>query len=297
MLTHKVKTTTPLKVDITDQRLSSLERKLSQLSALELKMAQSYTVSDVHAYDFPEWVDYAQSMTDPDAVRNALYYGFQPLYDALLSNKVNLDGTRTSAIDACNTLMRTGVEYLTTYYTGEPNIDLFKVAVEKVAPVFEQLERVEYYKKSRNLDSNRIYPTDVHHFLIRFLRSVIVGKTVFPDYIIGCACGSSEMAMSLAGLLEVDIGFIRRSHRRGDNEPRVVIEHEPLLKSNSKGKHVLCMEDYICSGNSLKKVMTRVEGYKPACVYGTSLRNSHESNVVHELVNEHGFHLFCQRPL
>jgi hypoxanthine-guanine phosphoribosyltransferase len=98
--------------------------------------------------------------------------------------------------------------------------------------------------------------------------------------------------MTLTGVLETDLGFIRRSFRRGDNEPKIIKEHEQAITNHVKGRNVLCVEDYVCSGLSLKKVMQSAQKYEPEELRGASVNNSGYNNSLVEEVKKPKFHLY-----
>src|SRR3989344_210493 len=243
------------------------------------------------AYSFPEWITIAAEVNDPNAARTAIYYGFQPLYDLLIAGKL-LPEQRETAVQSLNKVVNIGIIYLTGFYSGEQDIKSLRDKLSLLKQPLSELAGAEYKLKPRNIDWNDIFPQDIHSFTLRYLEKILDGQATKPDYIVGCACGSSEIAMPLAGLLEVDLGFIRRSKRRGDNSPMVIEEHDSLLRKSSKGYNVLCVEDYVCSGRSLQKVMNKVAGYGAQRVEGVSLRNSREADKLKLKLKERGLSLF-----
>ena len=142
------------------------------------------------------------------------------------------------------------------------------------------------------MDYNGIYPEDINLFLRKFLEHVIDGKIPAPEYVVGCACGSSEIVMPLAGVLGADLGFIRRSHRRGDMEPRIVDEQEPAIREGVEGSDTVCVEDYVCSSRSLFEVMKQVREYNPSVIFGASVNNSEPPSYLDRVVRKRKFHLF-----
>jgi hypoxanthine-guanine phosphoribosyltransferase len=103
------------------------------------------------------------------------------------------------------------------------------------------------------------------------LTKVVDGKTVLPQYLLGCACGSSEIVLPLASFLGVEVDFVRSSNKRGDTGPRVVLEHYERIDAGARRKHVLCIEDYVCSGRSLRTVMEVATAYEATGVTGASI--------------------------
>jgi len=266
-----------------------IEAELKTLSGTRMDGFRCYKESDIGAISFPDWARFAGSVNDPDQIRNAIYYAFQPLYDALVRGEGG--SRRAGAVDALSSLTRLGVKYLTGYYRGEPDVKLFRNELEQIGPQMKQLSSVRYETKFRNVDRNGINPAGIHSFLRQLLENALDGKTKVPDYVIGCACGSSEIVMPLSGILEVDLGFIRRSHRRGDDDPVIVPEHKQGLRAGSEGKNVLCVEDYVCTATSLSKVMERARSYGAASVAGASV-NCTGSDRLRRIVGERKFNLF-----
>ncbi len=252
-----------------EQRLILIDSGREKVAGARLDGAQKYNHSHVEWTDFPGWHRASSGVRDPDRARQVLYFGFQPVYDLLISD-IRDPKVRISALSLMDGLNQAGIEYLTGYYTGQTDVDKFRESVQKLEPHIPDLERSPYRIKFRNVDHIGITPQGIQSFLRQFLeRSLYYGA--LPDYVVGCACGSSEIVMPLAGILGVELGFIRRSWRRGDDAPKVVREHEPRIQEAVRGKDALCVEDYVCTGESLKKVMRRVRGYGAASVTGASV--------------------------
>jgi len=240
--------------------------------------------------NFSDWVVDMSQIKNPDHARCSLYSGFQPLYDAILEERVPAD-SRFDAVTTLDLIMQESIRYYTSYYLGKPATHGVSALAAVIAPRIKILDSaaVLYCSKERNIGNNGIYPEHILLFLRNFAMFYQNKKT--PEAIVACACGSSEIAMALAGLLGVPLIFMRRSHRRGDDEPRIVKEHTPALKA-LKGLDVLCLEDYVCSGGSLARVMARTKKYGASNITGASVNRNSENRAVKLIHSETKFHLF-----
>ncbi len=268
-----------------------LEATIKILSQVNLDGASSVGVGFVTAQSFKDYFDFVCSLKTPDEVRTGLYYGFQPLYDSLIKGGLN-DAQRQNALTALEAITKVSRDYLTGYYFGEPNV---KSAIEQVKGLknnFTELKSAEYHKKFRNIDYNHIYPRDILLFFTKILQHFIAGDYAPPKFILGCACGSSEIVLPLSKILDTNEGFVRRSYRRGDDQPRLVREHEKYLRDNIKDKSVLCVEDYVCSGESLRQVMLKAKEFGAKDVHGSSINNSHEADVLNLKESKRKFNYF-----
>ena len=242
---------------------------------------------------FRNWASFAESITNPDTIRAAIYAAFQPLYDCLIDNRKMGIEPRKKAVAVLNGLIAVGVDFLTGYYSGEPDKKRFKEGVALLKLGFEELSFTNYLQKDRNIGRNAIFPNDIVLFLQEYLKHSLDGNKPHTDYVVGAACGSSEVAMPLAGLLGVDVGFIRKSKRRGDSRALVIPEQEPMIQEAARDKRVICIEDYVCTGRSLHDVMRKVEGYGAASVRGASVRNSSDCGFcLKETTGKSGFHVY-----
>lgn len=285
--------------NVSSPRLREIENRLEELSRVDLSHSQRYGEADIAHHSFEGWASYAQSVRDPDRARNALYYGFQPLYDCLVSDDLP-DSGRRLALDALNHLIDAGVSFLTGYYSGKPDVKVLKDTAKQLKPSFEELNGTRYRTKFRNIDyySGLSRPEDVLSFLRQFLEYSLDGKIFVPDYVIGCACGSSEVAMPLAGLVSSKIGFIRRSKRRGDAYAKLIQEHEDEIRQNVSGSRVVCVEDFVCTGGSLLSVMEKASEYKPLEIKGVSLHRNGDygfGSGLKQEVDSRTFNLFRHR--
>lgn len=277
-----------------ETKRDGVDGHLELLSRVRLPTRKRYGANALDANSFPDWAEKARKVADLDLVRNALYYGFQPLYDALISSKAFQDGDRRVAMDALTDLISIGTAYLTGYYTGEPNLLQFQEGIGALSASFERLENVPYRIKSRNIDCNGIYPQDILAFLRQFLEYTASTKSAVPETIVGCACGSSEVVMPLAGILNINLEFIRKSSRRGDDAPCIIPEHDSTLAEHIHQKNVLCVEDYVCTGQSLYRVMEKVRGYRATTVRGASVNRTGCTYLVTD-VQQKKFNLFRLR--
>jgi hypothetical protein len=274
-------------------RLIRLEGQLRLLENASIGDTGCYGESKVSSFwNFNQWLDYAVSVTNPDEARNALYFGFQPLFDCLLRNEL-IDGERQVASEVLDNLVNIGREYLTGYYSGKPDTSRLRKNLENLAPEIRKFNfSAEYRTKSKNIDRNGIYPPGILLFLKRFLEETVGKRITYPDYVIGCACGSAEIAMPLSGLLDVNLGFIRRSHRRGDDYPKIIPEHLISMTNSVKNKHVVCIEDYVCTCNSLRMVMERTMELGARNVLGAGVNYSYDAHTLDCTKDEYKFKLF-----
>lgn len=195
-------------------QLRTLDARLKHLSQVKLDGARAYGVNALGATSFGQWARAAKDLRDPDMIRNAIYYGFQPLYDALIAGN-----GREGALRALDHVVSLGTTFLTGYYTGQPDDKAFREGMKPLISQIETLEPIRYRTKFRNIDNNGISTRGILLFLQQMLTATLDGEVTSPDYVVGCACGSSEIVMPLAGIMGVELGFIRRSHRRGDDDP------------------------------------------------------------------------------
>ncbi len=254
--------------------LDGLDTILHKLSQTDLSDALSFTHRDLRPRHFRGWIRSFQGTDSPDELRNILYYGFQPLYDSLADGEV-LPEDRQEAVRALDALTSLGAQYLAGYYLGEPDAAGLKCGIADLEPAFDRLSRTHYWTKERNLDT-RLFPHHVHAFLTSYLSAVQEERTVPPAYIIGSACGASEIAMALGGLLGTDVGFMRYSKRREDRRVYVIPEQEPALASGCAGAPVLAVEDCVCTGASLARIMARAVGAGASSVTGASVTYTDE---------------------
>ncbi|MFH1500458.1 MAG: phosphoribosyltransferase family protein [archaeon] len=253
--------------------LGGIEEVRKRLDEVDLSEADSYTVGDVHFGTFSQWATAASSVRDPDKARNILYFGFQPLYDALIRRDFH-DGQADVAVRALDKVCEIGREFLTGCYLGEPNVEILREGAKELGEEMDNLHDVGFRPKFKNVDYNHIYPSHIVLFMRQVVDYALDGKMEMPDFIMGCACGSAEIVMPLAGILGVEFGFIRRSYRRGDDAPRIVEAHVDRFKQDLEGLNLLCVEDYVCTGTSLGKVMRRAKEFGPAEIAGVSINNT-----------------------
>lgn len=273
-----------------------IKRKLSALQTADLSHAGFYETWDFHAKGFEELGRYANRIDDPDMARTALYCAFQPLYDALLADGF-AGGRRKTALVLLDTLTAAGVSFLTGYYTGNADARIVSGWLESSDKGLRELKGSTYSRRPRNLDyPDIIKPSDIAAFLKKAAEAFSSPDAPLPDYVVGCACGSSEVAMPLAGILECDVGFARFSNQRRDREAMVIAEHEPGIREGVEGKHALCAEDVVVTGETLCRVMERIESYRPSWLVGASVIYKNEDLEMIGCVTENpGFHTFRPR--
>lgn len=276
---------------VLDERHRTLEGCLRRLEDVKLVYIKP-DWGNVDISNFAEWIKYARGLSDPDMIRNCLYCGFQPLYDALIGRKVH-GQVRDLAVRSLGEIVSTNLSFLVGYYTGRPNLAVFREGIDKVGSDLIRLDgSVPYRTKSRNIDDNKIYPKNVLSFLKQFLAHAIADKIDIPGYVVGCACGASEIAMPLAGILGVDVEFLRMSIRRHDPEVRVISERESTIRSGVENRNVVCVEDYACRGESLARVMEKVVEYGASSVLGASVNFSWDGECLQNLAAGRNLNLF-----
>jgi len=269
------------------ETLLKLDGQKKILDELADKNSGSY--NKIGFTSFNQWVDEAKKVKSPEEARHILYYGFQPLYDAIINNEVK--GKRASALEALDKIVTAGVEYLTGYYLGKPETNIIN---KLAADVEDVVKGVHYYYKTRNVDYNGISTRDINCFIRTYIEKITENNIPKPDTIIGCACGSSEIVMPLAGILGADLEFIRRSKRRNDDKALVIKEHAARIKKRVNGKSVVCVEDYVCTAQSLYEVMTRTKRYKPTKLFGAGVNGDSTSMDDMEVqMSEKKFNIFA----
>ncbi len=277
------------------ENLRGIEQKLKEIDGVRHPSSESFQVYDIPSDDFPGWYSYTRSLKNHDRLRAALYYGFQPLYDALVADQErsffslpsSLD--RPTALRVLDKIVSVSAQYLSTYYQGKADPSI----VSRELGTLKTLANVSYTKKERNIDRNKIYPSEIHSFLTRYLTAVLDGRIDAPLYIVGAACGSSEVALALAGLLDIQAGFMRMSKRREDRSVKVIREHAAVIEAALREKPVTCIEDYVCTRKSLQAVMEQTRKYNPSSLVGASVRDSREGNYLSPIIRITGFHTFA----
>lgn len=272
-------------------RKNEAEEIMRRLDGVDGRVGRkAYTVGDIGFDNFAGWAEAAAHTQDPDEARNILFFGFQPLYDALIDERVSPD-KRETAVAALNKIIEEGTQFLGAYYTGEPEVTVINALGKELTPHMDELRRTPFKTKFRNVDYNGITPRNIVSFLRQFLENAQDGKLGIPDYVVGIACGPSEIAMPLSYLTGAGLGFMRRSHRRGDDAPRIVAEHESEIEQGVTGKNVVVFEDYVCSGASLRRVMEATRDLGPASLHGTSVNSDTGMYGLKTLVHNKKFQL------
>lgn len=241
------------------------------------------TPASIQAGSFPAWMKELQETSDPDKVRSVLYWGFQPLLDVLVDKELK-GVTRKDAAHALDVLLSVSQEFLTRYYT-DGETDFHPEAIQEIQDTLNAMEAVYFHRKDRNIGlyGDHCLPKNIQAFLKSALKAIDKSVIPEPDYIVGCACGSSELVLPLAKILDVPFDFIRRSKRRGDPDPVVLPEHNERIKERAKGKSVLVIEDYVCSGGTIHSVMKKMQSFKPETVYGASMCRNLSDSLMSEL--------------
>jgi hypothetical protein len=156
------------------KRLRKIERNLKKLSNVDMR-SHHYGENHLGASDFHEWIRESKNLKDTDIIRNAIYYGFQPLYDCLVDNEIK-GAQRENGLLALNYIIETGIKFLTGYYTGEPDASVFSKGLTQIDGFINRLDGAPYYTKFRNVDHNGIYPKDIVLFMKQFLEHCLDGK-------------------------------------------------------------------------------------------------------------------------
>src|SRR3989338_6009079 len=94
-----------------DDRRRTAESVLRKLSDVNLPEYSTHGENSLGVNNFRDWARRSRTLTDPDMIRNALYYGFQPLYDCLILGD-GVDGAqRQYALSALDGIVKTGVQF------------------------------------------------------------------------------------------------------------------------------------------------------------------------------------------
>lgn len=273
---------------MTQGRRSALEEARRSVMNVTLGVTPRYTEDSVRASTFEEWARWAGSLRNPDSMRNGLYYGFQPVYDLLISEQ---DGAlrmriedRQMALAALNGIVDATREYLAGYYRGMPNTAMAAARIRQLAPAVSGFgPAAEYIKRDRNIDKPLLglTPGRVLSFTRQLAEHIADGEINMPDCVVVAACGASEIGLAVGGILGIDVGFMRRSKKRGDRDVRTIREHEPELERMLRGKTVLCVEDLVTTAKTLKELMTVAQlRYGAAEVYGASVKVAEDGDFV-----------------
>jgi len=232
---------------------------------------------------FDEWYNRAKDVSCPDYARHLIYYLFQPLYDAIM----NGEAPKQKYVPVLERVVELSTQYLTGYYLGQPDISIIHKLAEEVNPHLVG-KNIDYYYKDRNVDRNGITPENIKLFLKTYIEKIQNGSIQYPDVIVGCACGSSEIVMPLAGILGTKLEFIRKSKRRGDDDAKIISRtQQKRISDTCRDKNVVVVEDYVCSGRSLAVVMKAVEKFKPSGVYGAAVNTGDDiEGITHKLKNK-----------
>ncbi len=264
----------------------NIKRAAKKLSAASAPDSYKQSHEDITWHTFAEWLSKLQAVSDPDEARFVLYYGFQPLYDALLEGRVN-QAQRTNATAALAAILESGTKYLTGYYLGDPNVATIRALSRKLPNL---LPDCAYETKFRNVDYNGVTAHSIHTFLLEIVSRVLDESLPAFDSVVGCACGAAEVVMPLAGIFGTPLHFLRRSWRRGDDSPRVIEEHASLLHD---GLGVAaCVEDYVCSGKSLGRVMKHVKKCGATEVIGLSVCGGEEPTAIKRTAKAYKFRVY-----
>lgn len=273
------------------KKLFEIESLRKKLDKVDLINANSYTISDLDINSFKNWCKVASNTNNQDKARNLLYYGFQPLYDLLVDNIINGDD-RKKAILVLDEIINISTKFLSSYYIGEPDTSILKVGLSNISPLFDNLDGYTFFMKNRNIDINKIHSQNILNFIRDFLDCNLDGKVSSLDYFVGCACGSSEIVMSLSGITGTPLSFLRYSKRRRDNKVKMIKEQKSDIKKNILNKKVGVFEDFVCTRKSLMNVLNEVQKFSPYYNKGFSIMDSHEEENINKELNRSDFKVF-----
>ena len=267
-------------------KLQLLEHRLAKLDKVNLNGAKNSNNKDLNIGSFEEWTDIITRISNPDVLRTALYGLFQPLYDRLVESPGPFSSNmRPHAIQVMNTLHLLSSKYLKSFYFGEPNIKGFQKGIrphlEKIAGFDKESK---YETKTRNMSNDSLTPSNLQSFIITYREAVLKGVIPFPDFIMGIACGSSEIAYATAAIMGSTSGFVRMSYTRKDTHVKMICEDQEGIATKITGHNVAVVEDFICSAQSMRDVLLFVEDHNPVHSRGFSIREN--SNKWEYLVSD-----------
>src|SRR5690349_19421851 len=207
------------------------------------------------------WYNEFKDARDADTLRNVLYYGYQPLFDALVTKSV-IGSQRATAVELLKKILDISQEFLVSYYAGEADCETAHQKIVELEPLVKKIRGLHFKTKVRNIDYNQIYPADVGGFLVKAV------DHLKPDVIVGCACGSSEIVLALSGFIRVPAIMIRKSKRRLDEEALAVEEHLEVFAPIIRDSNVLCVEDFVCYGGSMSGMFQKIREFSPKTLTG-----------------------------
>ncbi|MCM2325615.1 MAG: phosphoribosyltransferase [Candidatus Woesearchaeota archaeon] len=282
--------------------LKDLESRLKELSIQKLNRAKHYGAEDLNVDSFKEWSKKVLTLNDPDMIRTALYYIFQPLFDRLVETPGPFnDSTRPKAIESMRQIYDISKNYLSDYYLGKPNIKAFRQNIGPFAKTIAWLdEETRYHTKYRNMSNGALTPSEVQSFILQYGEAILDGKLIHPDLIIGIACGASEIAFASAPLLYSSFELIRFSKRRYDDSIKLIPEIHYDLPARIKSNNITVVEDFVCTARSLNNVLKDIERYKPSKLIGASVsENSGGWGGLNEdiklIINNSSFHIYQRK--
>lgn len=241
---------------------------------------------------FKEVFVHIKKSKSKDFLRYTLYYLFQPLFDILANNKLSGE-ERKNAIIAYNYVMEFDKKFLSNYYLDNERSIAISGLIKKIEPLISNITVYGY--KSRNLDTNYMHASHVGEFIYKYIMQC--QKTGnFPDAVIGCACGSAEIVMAIAGIFNIPFNFIRFSKRRSDSNCVIIKEHESDIQKMCTNKKVICIEDFVCTGKSLQQIMNHIKSLNAKEVTGLSVCYNDdydwEAKLLKKEIQESSFYLY-----
>lgn len=134
-------------------KLKDLETRINEISKQNLYSSKNYDAYNLGVDSFREWTMKTNSLRNPDMIRNALYYIFQPLYDKLVESPRRFsDNSRPNAISVMAEVYEISLAYLSSYYSGKPNIRMFQERINPLLTTIAAFDKdVSYHTKRRNM--------------------------------------------------------------------------------------------------------------------------------------------------
>ncbi|MFH1399502.1 MAG: hypothetical protein ABIG95_05310 [Candidatus Woesearchaeota archaeon] len=257
---------------------------LEQIAGIRNRIAANSLLNSIpfdentfYARSFDEWPPVAGIDFD-DLRRAAIYYLFQPLYNALHNNEVPLE-KRELALSIMKSLIPMAIQYITSYYSGHPDSERYESWVVAMAPNIRKLGDVNYWKRARNSDAS-ISIDEVADFALSLVDRVSTDKSLIPDYIVCCACGASEAAMLVAGILGVDIGFVKYTQ----GQVKILPEHFGQVATAINGANVAVIEENTNTGETLLNVLAFVADHTPLVLRGYAMHRHPDKILPDQLV-------------
>lgn len=263
--------------------LRKLKRKVlglpkSKVAPIKVVIPED-TPYDRESFDsFSELLEYSANAKTASEARHAVHCLFQGVYDLLYNYQI------ASVNELYIRIVRMGIKFYTAFYQGELELNTLHNLLPSLEPLKEYDNKYRY--KSRGNFPNLVDASNVGEYLQEVINS---GYTF--DTIVGIACSASEPAMALAGLLGLDLQFIRYSKRRGDDEVTTLDFMTEQVKSAIKGNRVLVIDDCVQYGVSMEHAMEYINEQGASLTLGSCIYNNNP-NRLDEIISKPNFHLY-----